>query len=106
MKICSKCGAQAEDQVNFCAACGSSEFYASAQNSEQPTTQYYNAAEQNPAYQQPVEQPFTPPAINENSNGSILSGVVGAFLFSIIVLRSFSIRYLTEKILSVISSLL
>ena len=84
MKICSKCGAQAEDQVNFCAACGSSEFYASAQNSEQPTTQYYNAAEQNPAYQQPVEQPFTPPAINENSNGSILSGVVGAFLFSII----------------------
>lgn len=84
MKICSKCGAQAEEQVNFCAACGSSEFYASAESFEQPTPQYYNAAEQNPTYQQPIEQPVNPAVINESSNGNVLSGVVGAFLFSII----------------------
>ena len=92
MKKCNNCGAVSEDRVNFCTACGSSEFTAVPENNEQPIydqpsydqqpaaqTQYtpmYNAAYQAATLSQ--EEP------EDNGNGNVIAGIVGAFLFALI----------------------
>ncbi len=65
MKTCQYCGATAENDVKFCAACGAQEFI---ETQEQPA----------------VPQASQPAPVNINDNGNILAGVVGAFLFAMI----------------------
>ena len=65
MKKCIKCGALNEDNVNFCATCGSSDF--TDMNAQPTNTPNYNSD-----------------GVALNENGNIIAGVVGAFLFSLI----------------------
>lgn len=60
--ICSKCGTQNPDGVNFCAACGAP--LANAPSPEQPAAPgapVYNQAPQPPVYNQPPVNPQQPP---------------------------------------------
>lgn len=86
MKKCNKCGAQVEDQSNFCTSCGSSDFSAIATNSEQPIQQLSDQVQNYPPIYTPAYQVQNVEADNETDkgNGNILAGIVGAFLFSMI----------------------
>ena len=71
MKKCNACGAQAEEQANFCPACGSADLIieeAAEQDGELRIEQIENVA----------------PAENINDHGNIIAGIVGAFLLSIV----------------------
>lgn len=60
--ICSKCGTQNPDDVNFCAACGAP--LANAPSPEQPAAPgapVYNQPNQPPVYNQPPVNPQQPP---------------------------------------------
>ena len=60
--ICSKCGTQNPDGVNFCAACGAP--LADAPSPEQPAAPgapVYNQPPQPPVYNQPPVNPQQPP---------------------------------------------
>ena len=60
--ICSKCGTQNPDGVNFCAACGAP--LANAPSPEQPAAPgapVYNQPNQPPVYNQPPVNPQQPP---------------------------------------------
>lgn len=65
MKKCNKCGAVMDDNINFCATCGSTDF----STVDESNNVNYNAGLN---------------AINPNENGNIIAGVVGAFLFALI----------------------
>ena len=64
MKKCNQCGTLADDQSMYCAMCGSSAF---------------TAAETAPA-----PQTESAPAVDINDNGNIITGIIGAFLFSLL----------------------
>jgi len=86
MKKCNKCGAQVEDQSNFCTLCGGSDFSAVATNNEQPIQQLNEQVQNYPPIYTPAYQVQEVEAGDETDkgNGNILAGVVGAFLFSLI----------------------
>ena len=86
MKKCSKCGAQVEDQSNFCTSCGGSDFSAIESNIEQPIQQLNSQVQNYPPIYTPVYQVQNAGTYDETDkgNGNILAGVVGAFLFSLI----------------------
>lgn len=86
MKKCNKCGAQVEDQSNFCTSCGGSDFSAVVANNEQPIQQLNDQVQNYPPIYTPAYQVQNVEANDETDkgNGNILAGVVGAFLFSLI----------------------
>lgn len=86
MKKCNKCGAQVEDQSNFCTSCGGSDFSAVVANNEQPIQQLNDQVQNYPPIYTPAYQVQNVEADDETDkgHGNILAGVVGAFLFSLI----------------------
>lgn len=86
MKKCNKCGAQVEDQSNFCTSCGGSDFSAVVANNEQPIQQLNDQVQNYPPIYTPAYQVQNVEADDETDkgNGNILAGIVGAFLFSLI----------------------
>ncbi len=82
MKQCNQCQTTLDDIATVCTVCGSQDLTVLAndpQTPEQPMPGYQ------PPYQtyNPNYNPSVMPA-EENGNGNVLAGVVGAFLFSII----------------------
>ena len=77
MKKCNNCGSVYNDNVNFCATCGSANFSA-FENNAQPRN--------NPVYNTNINANTIPntSARMVNENGNIIAGVVGAFLFSLL----------------------
>lgn len=77
MKKCNKCGAQLEDQVQYCGLCGSNEF-STVENNE--SSYGLNGESQN------FSSDYNQNGIVNDSidNGNIVAGVVGAFLFALI----------------------
>lgn len=99
MKKCNSCGTVSNDDVRFCTNCGSNSF--SSLNSDtgrtQPSEFHNPTAYTPPAYTPPA---YTPPAPSEstanpadNVKENILSGVVGAFLFSLIGVVLYIVLY-------------
>lgn len=77
MKKCNNCGSVYNDNVNFCATCGSASFSA-FENNAQPMY--------NPVYNTNINANTIPntSARIVNENGNVIAGVVGAFLFSLL----------------------
>lgn len=87
MKTCNYCGTQNEDQANFCASCGSSDFSAAAADGGQavcqpPAGQMQAYPENTPPTYPAAGAPYAEP--DDNGNGNVIAGIVGAFLFSLI----------------------
>lgn len=96
--ICSKCGTQNPDGVNFCAACGAP--LANAPSPEQPAAPgapVYNQAPQPPVYNQPPVNPQQPPfaapvygqaqpAPKKKKTALIVGGVIAGVVVLAIVL--------------------
>ena len=77
MKKCNNCGSVYNDNVNFCATCGSSNFSLFVNNPQPMYNPVYNTnINANPT-------PNTNPRM-ANENGNIIAGVVGSFLFSLL----------------------
>ena len=83
MKNCNNCGAQVEEEINFCAACGSSDFSAVASNNQQPLPKLDEEPQSFPPIYDSIQEPSSASA-SEEGHGNITAGVVGAFLFSLI----------------------
>lgn len=90
MKKCNTCGTQVDEQTRFCPMCGSTDIIDTATAAQQ--ARQFDQAQ---AYQQtdsPAYQPTDNPAYQaqntqiteDDGNGNILAGIVGAFLFSIV----------------------
>lgn len=84
MKKCNACGAQVDEQARFCPACGSAELVETMTAAQQ--TQQLDQGQTYPPIFTPTYQVQNVENNDEedNGNGNILAGFVGAFLFSII----------------------
>lgn len=80
MKKCNNCGASVDDQAKSCQFCGSADF------TEAPTLQQPYPVQAEPSVFIPGEpvQNGTANHVEDQGNGNILAGFVGALLFSII----------------------
>ncbi len=84
MKKCNACGAQVDEQARFCPTCGSAELIETMTAAQQ--AQQLDQGQTYPPIFAPTYQVQNVENSDEedNGNGNILAGFVGAFLFSII----------------------
>ena len=85
MKICSQCGNQNEDSLNFCTGCGNALSESSPQTEVPPAQppyqqpQYQQPQHQQPQYQQPSYTPLLdpPPGAKGKAIAALVLGIVG-----------------------------
>lgn len=82
MKMCNTCGAQVDEQARFCPTCGSAELVETMTAAQQ--AQQLDQGQTYPPIFATTYQVQNVENNDEEDNGNILAGVIGAFLFSII----------------------
>ena len=82
MKHCTNCGAEMQDDVKFCPACGAAQVSDEQVASQQPQEQqpYYGQAPQQPYYGQPQQPYYAPQAPVKPTSSMAIIGLISAIL--------------------------